>query len=84
MLRDEPTLLWLGVVTLTVVVSLYCMNVVHWVRRSRTIQGYADALEYVEHRYYTRYRLPPWVVAAYLAPVVVLYAFTLLYLFLRQ
>ena len=73
----EPIMFVAALATLTVVVTLYCWNVVHWVRRFRQVQASADSLLFVDRAYYTRYRYqhPRWVTATYLLPVLLLYAF---------
>jgi hypothetical protein len=56
---------------------MYVWSVVHWVRRFRGIQKSVDGLNYMDHAYYTRYRFPRRVTAAYAVPVLVLYGFAL-------
>ena len=81
-LRTEPSMFWLAQGTLGLIVAFYCLNVLHWLGRWREIQGYADGLAYVDHEYYTRYRLHGLALPGYLVPVLVLYAFVVVTLIL--
>jgi hypothetical protein len=70
-------LLATAVVTLSALVAMYVWSIAHWVRRFRDIQKSVDRLEYMDYEYYTRYRFPRRVTAAYIVPVLVLYGFAL-------
>lgn len=76
-LSGSPELFWASVLTLTVVIVLYCASMVHWIKRFRGVQASVDQLHYVEHEYYTRYRFPRWAIPIYLTPVLLLYAFAI-------
>src|SRR5687768_14378919 len=58
----------LALITLSLVLILYGLNVGRWIGRWREIRAYVDALGYIEPRYYARYELPGWTWAAYFIP----------------
>lgn len=87
-LAENKYLFWGGVITLTVLIIMYCLNVYHFLRRFKEIEQAVNDLGYLdEEKYLVRYRMPASlfgvpILYIYLAPVLVFYFFIIILLFL--
>lgn len=83
--RSRP-LFFGAVLSLTVFLIMSWANISHFLKRFRGIQSEVEALEYVDAKYFTRYRMPERLYGIpifyiYIAPILILYIFILLLLF---
>lgn len=83
--KNRP--LFLGaVLSLTVFLIMSWTNISHFLKRFREIQSEVEDLEYVDPKYFSRYRMPERIhgipiLYIYMMPVLILYVFILLLLF---
>jgi hypothetical protein len=83
--KNRP--LFLGaVLSLTVFLVMSWANISHFLKRFREIQSEVEDLEYVDPKYFTRYRMPERIhgipiLYIYMTPILILYIFILLLLF---
>jgi hypothetical protein len=85
-LAKNSTLFFGAVLSLTVFIAMAWVNLSHFLKRFREIQSEVEALEYVDAKYFTRYRMPAKlhgipVLYIYLMPILILYIFIVLLLF---
>lgn len=79
-LSEDSTCFWAAIVTLTAAILFLVYNTSHFLDRFREIQDTIEKLNYVDHKYFTRYRMPDNILLSYLAPVLILYFFIVLLL----
>lgn len=80
-LAEETVWFWAAIFTLTSAVLFLGINISHFLDRFREIQSTIEQLNYVDYKYFTRYRMPQNILPSYLAPVIILYVFIMLLLF---
>jgi hypothetical protein len=74
-LRANRWLRLSAITALTLLLLLYAWNIAHWTGRWHEIRGYAENLNYMEPRYWSRYyELPALSWYTYMIPVALLYA----------
>jgi hypothetical protein len=71
-------LFWGAIFSLTVFLIYYFLNISHFIKRFRQIQSQVEKLNYVDPKYFTRYRMPKTLhgippLGIYMIPIVVLY-----------
>lgn len=80
-LESDPSLFWSALITLTLLIIYLSMNIFHFMGRFREIERTTLALNYVSPEYWARYRMPPNILWAYIAPIAIMYAFIVIMLF---
>lgn len=70
-LAREPWLLVLTVTLIAFSMGVYTRNILHWIKRWRTIRNSTDRLQYMDAVYYLRYQdIPRAAALFYVAPIV--------------
>lgn len=88
-LANNEILFWGGIITLTILIIMYCLNVYHFLRQFRKIEEKVNKLDYIDQEYLVRYKMPETlfglpILSIYLAPGLVFYIFILILLFLTK
>ena len=79
-ISEEKVWFWAALATLTAAILFLCINISHLLHRFRDIQATVEQLNYVEISYFSRYRMPDYILLVYLAPIMILYVFIALLL----